>query len=435
MIYSTTLFATFFMAVLIVLLPRKYFMLPFILCACFIPADQRIIIMDLDFTPLRILVAAGFFWIFLTWPHVHVRPNKFDILVFVWAICGAIIYCIQWVSTASVIHQCGVLFDIFGLYLIFTKILTSWDSVRLTIRIFAVLAVVTAVMIGMEWFTGKNPFLFLGQVHTVVREGRYRCEGPFPHSIICGLFWGLLVPLFIGMSKTERKKFVYRLAAVAGIFIVAASASSTPVLSLIIVLAGVFLFKWRRYVPAFSWCVIIMLTGLHLIMKAPVWHLLSRVNIIGGSTGWHRYNLIDQAIKHFGEWAVLGCRSTEHWGWGMRDITNQFIYEGVRGGFVTLLAFLVLLFFAFKAMFGCSIRETSQQDRLISWCFFVSLVGHCAAFLAVSYFGQIMMLWYMMLAIASLFTRRMAQLRFAAEKQNRRIAHCMPDFVPDFVNV
>ena len=42
---------------------------------------------------------------------------------------------------------------------------------------------------------------------------------------------------------------------------------------------------------------------LHLAMNNPVWHLLARVNVVGGSTGWHRYHLIDKAIEHL-EWWV-----------------------------------------------------------------------------------------------------------------------------------
>jgi hypothetical protein len=29
------------------------------------------------------------------------------------------------------------------------------------------------------------------------------------------------------------------------------------------------------------------------VMQAPVWHLISRIDLIGGSTGWHRYIIFD----------------------------------------------------------------------------------------------------------------------------------------------
>ena len=51
-----------------------------------------------------------------------------------------------------------------------------------------------------------------------------------------------------------------------------------------------------------------------------------------GSTGWHWFYLIDQAIRRVGEWWLIGTRSTGHWGMGLQDVTNQYILEGVWGG-------------------------------------------------------------------------------------------------------
>ncbi len=408
-IYLSTLILTFSLAVLAVIVPRKYMMLPFILCACFIPADQREIIMDLDFTPLRMLVLVVLVWMFLGWPGEQFRLRRFDILVFAWVICWSVVYCLQWGTEKAIIHQSGVMFDTLGMYLIFTRALSSWETIRVSLKIFAFCSIVTAVLIGWERVTGDNAFIILGKVHTVVRQGRYRYAGPFPHSIMCGLFWGLLVPLFIGMVMTERKKTLYFTAIVASVFIVFSTASSTPLLALVIVLAGVSVFRLRHYTPIVSLGFVTLLAGLHLVMRAPVWHLLSRVDVICGSDGWHRYHLVDEAIRHFKEWALLGCRSTEHWGWGLLDVTNEYIFEGVRGGFATLVLLLVILFIGFKVILRCSLQENAQSRRILSWCFFVSLFGHSIAFMAVSYFGQIMMLWYMMLAIIGFMSERLKE--------------------------
>ena len=43
-------------------------------------------------------------------------------------------------------------------------------------------------------------------------------------------------------------------------------------------------------------------------MKAPVWALIQRIDIVGGSSGWHRYELIDQCIKHFSDWWLMGVK-------------------------------------------------------------------------------------------------------------------------------
>jgi hypothetical protein len=136
-------------------------------------------------------------------------------------------------------------------------------------------------------------------------------------------------------------------------------------------------------------------------MQAPVWHLISRIGVVGGSTGWHRFNLIDQAINHFGEWLFLGCRSTAHWGRGLTDITNQYILEGVRGGFVTLALFLVMIYMALRTLLSLSLQHQEHKQQFLIWCLLVTILGHCVSFFGVSYFGQIMMWWYMTLAAVS----------------------------------
>ncbi|HUW19291.1 MAG TPA: hypothetical protein VMW16_08320 [Sedimentisphaerales bacterium] len=420
--YKTTIAATVALTVLLMVIPRKYFMLPFIVCACFLPADQRVIIMDLDFTPLRILVLTGFLRIFLGKQEYRVRWNNFDRMVVVWALCGAIVYCIQWLNTKAFINRSGYLFDVFGLYWIFRHNVNSWDSIRLNLKIFAICSLFLAVLVGWEWGTGKNPFVAFGRVITEVRKGRYRCQASFPHSIMLGLFYATLVPLFVGLAKTDKRKMLYWAAVAAGVFIVMATASSTPIVTLAVVLLALFGFRWRRHMGQAALGLLASLAALHIVMNKPVWHLIARVNVVGGSTGWHRYKLIDSAIGHFGEWAFLGCRSTSDWGWGLEDITNQYIIEGIRGGLVTLVLFLAMLYLAFRTILNSSLAYREYQRQWLCWCIVVAVIGHCAAFFGVSYFGQIMMLWYMMLSVVGFLAEGLPQ-KVSAFKSSLSLAY------------
>ncbi len=400
MIYQTTILITILLAILLFVVPKKYFLLPFILCACFVPADQRVIIFDLDFTPLRVLALVGFFRIILRGERLTFKWNRFDKLVLAWAICGAVIYLIRWADMRALIYKCGVLFDIIGLYWLFRINISSWEDIKLATRVFAVCSLVLAVLVGLEWATGQNPFTVLGRVKTVIRKGgRYRCQASFPHSIMLGLFWATLAPLFIGLAGQNKYKLLFWSAAAASIFIVAATASSTPILTLLIVLIILCAYRWRKYTVCAGWGLFASLVALHIVMKAPVWHLISRIGVVGGSTGWHRYILIDKAISHFGEWMFLGCRSTAHWGQGLSDLTNQYVIEGVRGGFVTLALFLVMIYMALRILLRLSLQHQQPKQGLLAWCLFVAILGHCVAFLGVSYFGQIMILLYLNFAI------------------------------------
>jgi hypothetical protein len=253
------------------------------------------------------------------------------------------------------------------MYWIFRKSIRSYADVIFVFKVAAFCALAMAPLVALEWATGRNPFVVMGTVMTRIREGRYRCQASFPHSIMLGVFWASFLPVFASLGITRAQEHLYWLAAGAAAFIVAATASSTPLVSLA---AGVCLlaaFNWRRYgkQAAIGFCIIA--AAMHVVMQAPVWHLLSRVGIIGGSTGWHRYYLVDQAIKHFREWAILGTRSTAHWGHHLFDITNQYVLEGVQGGFISLVLFIMLLIMAVKTMGRFSMSRIPRQQQWVAW--------------------------------------------------------------------
>ncbi|MFC1676099.1 hypothetical protein ACFL3G_03425 [Planctomycetota bacterium] len=408
MILEPTIFATIFLAVLTLIIPGRFLLVPYVIAACFVPTDQRIIIMGLDFTVLRVLVLIGVLRIFIRGEHIQISWHKFDQIIFAWLLCGAFVYVIQWMTLKAMINRAGFLFDALGLYWLFRQKIRSWADIKFAFSVLAFCIVLMAPLIALEFSTGRNPFVLMGRVITKQREERMRCQGAFPHSIMLGLFCATLVPAFLTLAMLNKKKILYWLGAIAAVFIVIASASSTPIMVVAVVLVGMAFFKWRRYTAKAAWFVLVVLIALHMLMQAPIWHLLARVNIVEGSTGYHRYKLIDQAIEHFDEWALIGSRSTEHWGWGTGDITNQYILEGVRGGFIALMFFVSMLYIAFKVSLESSLRTLTIQEQRISWCFFVMMLGHSVGFLGVSYFGQMTMLWFMMLiGIAFIFEAKL----------------------------
>jgi len=159
-------------------------------------------------------------------------------------------------------------------------------------------------------------------------------------------------------------------------------------------------------------------------MNKPVWYLFGRFDIVSGSTGYYRYQLLDAAISRFGEWWLIGTKSTEEWGPGLSDITNQFLLEGVRGGIWALILYVVIIGYAFAGV-GKLLRK-HRNDRLrlmMSWALGVTLVTHCANFMAISYFGQIVMIWYLLLAI-------IGSLSVAAERRVTTAAANFRDTAP-----
>ena len=66
-------------------------------------------------------------------------------------------------------------------------------------------------------------------------------------------------------------------------------------------------------------------------MKAPVWFLISHVDLVGGSSGYHHASVIDQFIRNFFDWWLVGTYDNGSWGWDMWD-SVQPVCAGRRIG-------------------------------------------------------------------------------------------------------
>ena len=100
----------------------------------------------------------------------------------------------------------------------------------------------------------------------------------------------------------------------------------------------------------------------------------------------------------------MGTRGNAHWGWGLRDITNQWVCEAVNGGVVPLITFNYMLFCTFP-----SIRRSVRISRrgraagipqgdgryveFMGWGISGVLTANIASYLGVSWFGQLNMFW------------------------------------------
>jgi hypothetical protein len=174
------------------------------------------------------------------------------------------------------------------------------------------------------------------------------------------------------------------------------------------------------------WGIVLLLVALHLSMEKPVWHLVSRMDIVGGSTGWHRYHLIDAFVNHFGEWWMIGrAEYMEGWGHGLYDVTNYYVIQGLEGGVMLMVLFVAGMFCAFDVVGRIARTSGATAQGKFAWGLGVCLLIHAVNFLAVTYFGQIVMLWYLALALvgsASVFAapvagRRVVRVAVPAEEQ------------------
>jgi hypothetical protein len=405
MFFDATILATFILVVILLTVPRKYFLIPYILSACFIPTDQSALIFNLHFTPLRILIAIGFSLTILRNEQLKIEWNNFDKLVIAWIIVRTTVFLIQGVNTQILVFISGWLFNVIGTYWLFRIYIRSWTDILLLMRTFAFSCFMLGVFVFIEWNTHNNPFTILGTVTTDYRMGNYRCQGSFEHSILLGLFWATIFPMFIGFAGLGKYRRLFSSAAAMCLFIIPATASSSPILTLLAEIILLFFYNWRQYTHIFLLASGLVFITAHAVMTEPLLLLFRTLSVVPGSTGYQRYNILYQAMAHLNEWFLLGTRSTAHWGPGLSDIVNQYVREGVTGGLISLILFLIILYTALRNLLSLSLIYAQPRMRFLAWCIFVAVAGHCLSFFGVAYFGQMQTAWFMTLAIISFLSK------------------------------
>lgn len=398
--------AVLFVLILVVLLSkRERAGLAIAVLVCFIPTEQRIVVANIDFSLLRLLIVAAWARLILKRELRAIRLNSVDAVVLIWGVASILFHTWQRLTIAALVNRLGGAFDAWGLYFFYRSVMRQRSDVTKVVADFALVSIPVAIFFLVESRSGVNPFSIFGGVPEMsgVRGGRVRVQGPFSHPIIAGCFWASLVPLAVVEAmdlRGQRGRAIFQAGTVAMVSAVFLTASSTPVLSLGFGVVGGLFFIVRHRMRAVQMGIVLMLVALGFAMDAPVYHLISRVDVAGGSTGWHRFNLIHQFVLHRGEWWRNGTANIDHWNVFGNDVTNHFVAEAINGGIVTLALFVMMLVFSFRAI-GLSLKaESDVAHQAKDWAAGVTLFIHVMNFIAVSYFGQSNVVLFLSLALA-----------------------------------
>jgi hypothetical protein len=322
-----------------------------------------------------------------------------DVLVAFWA-CSAILssFAHNSVDQNPISVRVSLVLEIAGTYLYARSYIKDCSDLLRLGKCLAIVVIPLAFLMLVEKITGRNPYAAVGAAFAEawVREGKVRAAGPFGNAILAGTAGATAVPLLVPLFWGRDRRLC-----VAGIFasgtIVVSSASSGPIIALLTGLTALVLWRWRARIGTIRTGVILGLIGLSMMMKAPIWYLIARIDFVGGSTSWHRAELITQALNHLNEWWLAGTDYTRHWmPYGIQwskyhvDITNYYLKMGVLGGLPLMASFIAILIKGFqllgRRMRAMRIRKDPSEFML--WCLGATLFSHCVNFFTVSYFDQ-----------------------------------------------
>lgn len=396
----------------ILLSPRKWAAMPFLVGCCYMTVSQGIELGGLNLPIVRMLVIIGIARIILRGEGIAGGVNGLDKIVISWAI---------WVMFASLFHKwepgsgpiytAGSLLNTVGFYFMIRSFCDAPEDLNDLLVALCLLLAPVGIFMLIEQVYHWNVFSILGDGvdSPIFRNGRYRAKGPFNHPILAGTVGAACFPFAIAMWNRHRAAAVIGL--ISCILMIVSCASSGPIMSLILAVFALFLWKCRPLVRWIRVAVVPVYVLLSLVMERPPYFLISKIDLTGASTGWHRSFLIQQTIGHFDEWWLVGTDKTIHWMPNQghisevhTDITNQYIAYGVSGGLLSMTLIVVILVFSFRTI-GRLVDSPGVADgqKFVYWCVGASLFSLAASGISVSFFGQAMFFFWLPIAVMASF--------------------------------
>lgn len=399
-IHPLVLLFVLLMGLLVLMLPRRHAILPVLVVGTLIPLGQSVVLAGLHFYMLRIILPFAWLRVLLRGEYRLRSMHPVDKLLIAYVLSGIMTYVLLRQSYGAFENRMGQAYNAVGIYFLARWLVPDADTWKLTLKTLAIISVTVASAMLVELATGRNFFSVMGGVpeFTEIRDGSLRCQGPFLHPILAGIFGATIMPLFLSMRWMEQSHNILGTVAIAAsVTIVATSASSAPALSLLAAVVALGAWSIRRHMRAVRWAILLSILFLHMIMNAPVWALIGRLSVFQASTGYHRYNLLDHFIRRVDEWWLLGTQSNAAWDIGLWDATNMYVRVGLDGGLITLALFVAMIVLLYRSI-GRTIRLIEPSAQRILWSLGASLFGHVVGFFGVAYFDQLLIIWYVLMA-------------------------------------
>jgi hypothetical protein len=391
-------------AVLLLQVPRRWAHLPLLLGALYMSTGQTV-------SGMRLMILAGMLRVFIKRERISGGLVALDRMMFVWsawAVCSSVFHS---PFSGALVARLGLVYDGLGIYWLLRIFIQTPEDFLMLAKTLMVLLIPLAVAMWLERVMAYNWFSLLGAPAGIaedrIRNGKVRAMGPFAHPILAGTVGAVCLPLVVLYWRRNRKLAAAGLAGAMGMIV--ASGSSGPILTAASALGALGLWKVRDHLKTVRRATLLLIIALAVVMNAPVYYLLSYIDLTGSSTGWHRAALIDVTRQHFSEWWMAGTDYTRHWmptgipaNRNHTDITNVYIVMGVVGGMPLMLLFIGVLRLGFCAV-GNALRqmdEASLEDQLLVWALGAILFSHAVTFVSVAYFDQTIVLYYLVLAAA-----------------------------------
>jgi hypothetical protein len=405
-LHPIVLVAMLLAMVLFFALPRRHVIVPVLFSIFLIPLGQQFYFVGVHFFACRLLVLAAFIRAM-----VEKAPKQKSLYAGGWNSIDTAFTCYVVISAAStltlnfngpaLVNQIGYLWDYLLGYLLLRSLIQNEQDSLLVIKCFAGIMMLHAGAMLVEQAKMLNVFGLLGGVAAVpeLREGKVRSQGVFQHSLTAGTFAAIAIPMYILLWRSGRAKPLAIVGLIAATVMTITTQTSTSLLTYVAGIVAVLMWPMRNHMKQVRKSLVAILVTLQLVMKAPVWFLIARIDLTGSSSSYHRAELIDQFVNHFSSWWLIGTKDAATWGWDMWDAQDMYVSVGEAGGLAALVFFILVISRSFAALGNASKRVTSTKQMWLLWLLGAALFANVVAFFGVNYFDQVRMAWFAMISM------------------------------------
>ena len=403
----TLLVGTVFGVLLIaqIVLPRKYAFLPLILAAAHMGDAEMLP----QITPARGLILIGLMRAFASGYFKGFKRTKLDSLMALFsviALASSVGHEPDIYFPSPVLARLGLVFNVVGAYAYGRAYLPDLGAFVRYATLLPILLIPLAFGMLSEQTTRVNVYYPLGarSPESLMRLGKIRASGPFDHPILAGTCGATVLP-FAYLLYRRNQRGLAVVAVITCMTIVLCTASSGPLAAVAISILAIFLWKWRTRLRNLGYGALAFGLVYWVVKGRGPWFLMASLDLVGGSTGWHRARLIDQSFVFLDEWWLWGSDYTRHWmssgtRWNPNvvDMTNYYLHLGVTGG-IGLSIILICFIGASFNMLGRrmqQMREVGSDNEIVLWCAGVALAAHAMSFVSISYFDQMYVFFYIL---------------------------------------
>jgi len=392
--------------VLIFVLPRKHVIVPVLLISFLVPLGQSVYAVGVHWLVIRIIILAGLARFAATYLGAKKSLfaggfNNIDKAFLICVVAQAIATALLYMDSQALINQFGMLIDVLGAYFLLRVLIQDEADAYRTLKCLALLTVILGICMVREQVALQNIFGQIGLNRTIpeIREGKIRSQAVFQHSLTAGTFGATLLPLFFLLWKNGKAKLMAAAGVLGCTIMTICSNSSTPLLAYVAGIVGMLLWPIRKKMKAVRWGIVIGLLALQMVMKAPFWFIIAHIDLTGGSSGYHRAELVDQFIWHFRDWWMIGTKDAGTWAYDLWDQQNQYVSVGEGGGLIALVFFIAMISRSYAKIGVARRAAEGLKKEWLMWLLGAAVFSNLVAFFGVNYFDQVKMIWFALLAM------------------------------------